>query len=802
MAIPAEENISIRTCFTIFLVSCSVLIFEVSLTRLFSIYLSYHFAFMVISIAMLGIGAAGTMLALFPGRVCSESDIGVYAMLAGLSFILCYIVSNHMPFDPAKLSWDRLQIFYLALYCLIFSVPFFFSGILIATAFLLNSKKPNMIYGSDLLGAGTGSLAALILLNIIAPGYTISVSSLLCFTGSLATCKKSFRALPLLLLIMTLLVTAIHPDLMKVRMSPYKSLPLYLNFPGAEHLKTLYSSYSRIDLFRSPAVRYAPGLSLSYTDPLPEQIGLAIDGDRIDVITDARDRSGLRFLEFLPSAAAYRTGNINTVLILDPKGGLHVLMAEYFGAKNIHKVESNPMVINAVQDNYDEFSGQIFMINTWTGYGRSFLRTREEGPSDRKYDLIDLSMTGTSVSAVFGISEDYRLTVEAFRQYMTALKKDGIISISLYLIPPPRIEFKIAATVAAALEQAGVKDPASRVSAIRSWDSMTILVKNSPFTMEEIGRLKDFSRKNRFDLVYYPGITREETNLYIKLASDEYWSAFKNILNPETRSLFINDYLFDIEPVYDTNPFFHYYLKLKNIKAVYEIMGQKWFYFLEEGYLLPVIFVIVFMLCGVLTIMPALLYRRHKKIERFKQLKPALLYFAMLGLGFMFVEVTMIQRSVLLLENPLYSVATVVTAILVSSGIGGMTSSKFSRLSPPSSLLVLSLLIVMYSFMQPVLSAFLLSFDLVPRMALWFVMLLPLGFFMGIPFPGGMKVLGEKCQTLIPLAWAINGCMSVLAPILTIMIALVTGFRVILWVSALMYLLAFFSFRSLRKQEL
>jgi hypothetical protein len=172
----------------------------------------------------------------------------------------------------------------------------------------------------------------------------------------------------------------------------------------------------------------------------------------------------------------------------------------------------------------------------------------------------------------------------------------------------------------------------------------------------------------------------------------------------------------------------------------------------------------------------------------------------MLGLGFMFVEVTMIQRSVLLLENPLYSVATVVTAILVSSGIGGITSSKFSRLSSPSSLLVLSLLIVMYSFMQPVSSAFLLHFDLIPRMALWSIMLLPLGFFMGIPFPGGMKVLGEKCQTSIPLAWAVNGCMSVLAQILTIIIALVTGFQVILWISALMYLVAFFSLRSLRKQ--
>jgi len=795
-----KENISNRVYFTIFSVSCSVLMFEVSLTRLFSIFLWYHFAFMVISIAMLGIGTAGTVLALFPNRFCSASNIGAYAMLAGVSLILCYIVSNHIPFDPVKFSWDPLQIFYLALYCLILSVPFFFSGILIATAFVLYSSKSNLIYGSDLLGAGTGSLAVLILLNIIAPEYTVASASLLCFTGALVTCKNKFRALSLLLLIINILVIVIHPDFMRVRMSPYKRLPLYLNFPGAEHLKTLYSSYSQIDLFRSPAVRYAPGLSLNYPDPLPEQIGLALDGDRIDVITDAHDKSGLRFLEFLPSAAVYQTGKRNNVLILDPKGGLHVLMAEYYGTKNIHKVESNPMVIKAVRDNYNEFSGNIFQNNTWTGYGRNFLRTREKGD----YDLIDLPMTGASVSAVFGISEDYRLTVDAFKQYLKALKKDGTISVSLYLIPPPRIEFKILATIAAAFEQTGVKDSVSRLFAIRSWDSMTILIKNSPFTDEEIDRLKDFSRKKRFDLVYYPGIKKEETNLYIKLSSDEYFNGFKNIISPETRSLYINNYLFDIGPVYDTNPFFHYYLKLKNIKAIYEIMGRKFLYFLEEGYLLPIIFVIVFMLSAIITIVPVLfrsiVYRQLKKFEQFKQLKPVLLYFAMLGLGFMFVEVTMIQKTILLLENPLYSVTAVVTAILVSSGIGGILSSKLSRLGSPFSLLVLSFLIVIYSFMQPALSAILFSFDLMPRMAIWFIMLLPLGFFMGIPFPTGMKILGEKSQPLIPWAWAINGCLSVLAPILTIMIALITGFQVILWLSALAYLLAFFSLKNLGRQ--
>ncbi|MEF9427147.1 MAG: hypothetical protein L0956_08240, partial [Candidatus Mariimomonas ferrooxydans] len=149
-----------RIYFIISLVSCSVLILEISLTRLFSIYLSYHFAFMVISIAMLGIGSAGTVLSIYP-KLKNISNITVYALLAGISIILGYVVSNHIPFDPVKLSWDRMQIFYLALYCLVLSIPFFFSGLLIATAFSVRSEKSELIYGSDLIGAGTGAMAVL-----------------------------------------------------------------------------------------------------------------------------------------------------------------------------------------------------------------------------------------------------------------------------------------------------------------------------------------------------------------------------------------------------------------------------------------------------------------------------------------------------------------------------------------------------------------------------------------------------------------------------------------------------------------
>lgn len=801
--------------------------FEVSLTRLFSIYLWYHFAFMVIGIAMLGIGAAGTMLAVFQrqqgalpltpspnkasgqarqgrgdkfnalsGMLSSESSIAIYALLAGLSIFFSYIVSNYVPFDPVKFSWDRAQFFYLALYCIVLSVPFFFAGLLTASAFSRYSEKSGLIYGSDLLGAGTGSLAVLLLLNSASAEYAVFSASLLCLTGALLTGRRKEKITALLFILINLFMISAHPDFIKVKMSPYKGLSVYLKFPGAEHLKTYYSSHSQIDLFKSPAVRFAPGLSLLYADPLPDQTGLSTDGDRVDVITDARERSRLKFLEYLPSASAYETGGRNDVLVLEPGGGLHALMAAYYGCKTVHKVESDPLMINIIRNNYNTYSGEIYKDNTWTGYGRSFLRSGEQSA----YDLIDLPMTGASVSGTFGILEDYRLTVEAFKQYMKALKPDGMISISLYLVPPPRTEFRILSTLVTALEEAGVTDAGARLAAIRSWDSMTLLVKNSPLAMDEIMRIKEFSRQKRFDLLYYPGIKEGESGRYITTASDEYFRGFQDIFNPETRPAFINGYLFDIRPVYDDNPFFHYYLRLSNIEPIYETMGRNWLYFMDSGYLLPVLLVILAALSAIIILLPAL-YKRFEQFKRFERLTPVIIYFSMLGLGFMFVEVTLIQKAILLLENPAYSIAVVVTAILAGSGTGSVCCFRFPKIGSPFSLLLLSLLISVFSLTLPAFSSLLLTVGPMFRTAAIFTILLPLGFLMGIPFPTGMKLAGEKYRGLVPWLWAVNACLSVLAPVLTIMLALVTGFIPVLWISASAYFLAFISLKKLTKNH-
>ena len=620
-----------RIYLAIFLVSCSALIFEVSLIRFFSIYLSHHFAFMVISIAMLGIGSAGTALSVF-ARLKNKSNITVYAALAGIAIIFGYIASNNVSFDPVKLSWDGTQILYIALYCFVLSIPFFFTGILIATAFSTQSEKSEFIYSADLFGAGIGSLSVLGLLNIAGPEYAILTASLLCFIASFVTDGKNMKWFVSFLIIVNVLLLIIHPDFINIKLSPYKNLSLSLKYPGAKHLMTYYNSFSRIDSLKSPAVRFAPGLSLTYLDPFPEQIGLSVDGSEMNAVTKAEDKNSLRFLKFLPSALAYEiltsqknlTENKNViarsssdsssviarhevpkqsqdklgtvpaifkdeilrgvypeqkdeilrfaqndmrraqndklrglshenypspiplpqgegvkgrVLIIEPKGGQQALIAEYYGFRNIHKVESNSLLVKIIRDDFGEFSGEIFRDNTFTGLGRSYLRSSQfTVHSSRFYDIIDLPMTGTSVSGAFGISEDYRFTIEAFKDYLNALKRDGFISVSLYLIPPPRTEPRILTTIISALEQVGIKDVSKHLAAIRSWDSITILAKKSPLNHEEIKFIREFSREKRFDLVYYPGVKEEETNLYVKTPTNEYFNLLGPLLLPKAEN--------------------------------------------------------------------------------------------------------------------------------------------------------------------------------------------------------------------------------------------------------------------------
>ena len=761
---------------------------------------------MIISIAMLGIGASGTVLTVFP-RLKNPSHLGIDSLLLGISIPLTYLLSKTIPFDPIELLWAKTEILYIGLYYLMLSVPFFFAGLIIAKALTLLSQKSALLYGGDLLGAGAGSIGIPFLMTVAGPDQAVFFISAIALLSPLILGGKRLKAISLILNLLVLSMAILHPSWIAPWMSPYKELRVALRYPGAKHLKTYDSPFSRIDLFRSPAARFAPGLSLRYLDPLPEQIGFSIDGGEINAVTNPADRPSLSFLKYLPSSLPYGIRRPENVLILDPRGGIQVLVADYFGSKNVYQVEGNPLLIKIIRNELRDFSGHLYSRKTRSGLGRSFLRS-----FGGKFDLIDLSLMGAVPSGSFGIAEDYRYTVEAFREYLEHLNPEGFLSISLYLLPPPRVEWRLLNTLRTAMEELGMEDVEKRIAAIRTWGSITVMGKASAFSSSEIEAIKKFSGDRRFDLVYYPGIKAKETNRYIKMVSDDYALAFKKLLDPKTNKAFIDHYAFDIRPVRDENPFFHDYLRLKNVKEIYRIMGRKWQYFIQEGYLLPVLFVQVFLLSLLLVFLPAITIHRKAKVKdkvnaevknifSLLNLNLNLLYFAFLGLGFMFVEVSLVQKMILPLEIPSYAVAAVLASLLISSGTGSLLSHRISSIRTPSISIVLSVLVAAYSLFLPHLTGIISPYGMALKLLLVFFVLLPLGLFMGIPFPAGLKILGESHEDLIPWAWAINGCLSVLAPLLAIMLAMASGFRSVLWAGAGAYLLVFLTSFSLSRRS-
>lgn len=804
----------------IFLFSFSALAYEIVLIRVFSISLWYHFAFMVISIAMLGIGASGAALSIYPklrgpsGSVSVSKRIGIYGMLLGGAITISYILSNRIPFDPVRLSWDRIQLLYICVYYLLLSAPFFFFGLSVSTAFSALSGSSGLIYGSDLLGAGAGSVMVLYLLSVMAPEYAIVLVSSVALSGALVTGGRDTRLLCGFLVLFNISLFFM-PGLIGPRMSPYKGLQLAMQYPGSERIKTFYSPFSRVDTFRSPSVRFAPGLSLRYLDDLPQQIGISVDGADINAITYAKNEEKLAFLRYLPSALPYTLGSRRDVLILEPAGGLEILLARYYEAKKICKADSNPLVIRVIRDEFGDFSQGIYDNDTWAGIGRSWLKARGD-----KFDVIDIPLTGTSPSGSFGIAEDYRFTVEAFKEYLGHLKEDGVLSIHLFILPPPRMELRLLNTLASAMEEMGIKETGKRIVSIRSWGTISILAKVRPFTRKEIEAVRKFSREMRFDLVHLPGISEEETNVYVKMPSNEYFGAFKSILELPTRESFQRSYIFDIRPVHDEDPFFHYYLKLGNVRKIYDVMGGKWQFFIEEGYILPAVFIQVLLLSIALIILPTFSRKSRDKVPglivrnevtkqsqdkttegRTASAEPrndfqggSLLYFAFLGLGFMFVEIPLIQKMILPLENPPYAVAAVLTSLLIGSGAGSLLSERFSIMSTRLIIPLIALLIAAYSLFLPSLLDIISLHPMAVKIVYVFLLLTPLSLSMGIPFPLGIRNLGDRNPDMIPWAWAINGCLSVMAPVASVMLAMVMGFKGVFWIGASAYLLAFLTF--------
>ncbi|MEW5941364.1 MAG: hypothetical protein AB1750_16995, partial [Chloroflexota bacterium] len=561
------------------------------------------------------------------------------------------------------------------------------------------------------------------------------------------------------------------------------------------------NAFSRVDVVRSEGIHSLPGLSYRYLQPLPSLDGLLVDGDDLSPILQSSSDSA--FVSYLPNTLALHLRPHSGVLILEPRGGLDVFSALALTSGRVTAVEINPLIVGAAPIYADP------RVQVHVESDRSYLRR-----SQSKYDVIALSLASSYHpvrSGAYTLAEDYRYTVESFTDALAHLNHDGLLVATRWLQDPPSEDLRLFALAVTALENANA-NPRAQIVAFRGFNTATVLVKNSAFTADELASTRAFLAERAFDLTYAPDVRPEETNQYNILPESKYYETYLSLLNSNPRETFYKKYEYDVRPPTDDHPFFGHYFKWTQAPQVIAEFGKAWQPFGGAGYFVIVaLLVLAIILATVLILLPVAITRHAIRATAFPLRH--LLYFGLLGLAFLFVEIPLLQRFILYLGNPAYAFTAVLFSLLFFSGLGSRLSD---RLPLRLSLAILVILILITPLLLPRLFAWTLGLPLTIRLGLTTIALSPLGLLMGIPFPAGIRSMkqeqvqgpeneaqegrilsrgqeqakrqeNEAQGGSVAWVWAVNGAASVVASILSALLALTFGFNWVLRIGALCY---------------
>ncbi len=786
------------------LLSAAILAYEVLLVRLFAIVQWHHFASMAISIALLGFGASGTMLALWQERL--RPHVGPVFLVGALCFALlapaAFLLAQTLPFNALAIVWEPSQLLYLPLIYLLLALPFFFGASAIGIVFIARSAEIGRLYAVNLLGSAAGALGILGLLFLLMPSEALRVIAVLAALAAglaaLSLPSPIWRRVSLSAAGLALLLALLLPaSLFALKMSPFKSLSSGLQVEGAEVLQERSGPLGLLTAVESQRVplRYVPGLSLT-SDALPlPQIALFQDGDALSAITRFDgDVSRLAYLDQTSDALGYHLTRQPSVLLLEPGGTDAVLQALFHGARPIDLVEPDGNRLRMIGEDFAEETGQLFHrpeIKTHLATARSLAAVSQE-----QWDLIMLPVLGGGTA--MGLRETYGVTEEAIGTYLDRLAPEGWLSLTAWLDLPPRQSLRLLSTLISALKNAGVAEPAERVLLIRGLTTVTILAKKSAITAGDIEEAEAFARARSFDLDAYPGMAADEANLVNILDGPYFFEAAKALSGDEAQD-FVAAYKFDITPATDERPFFFDLTKWRSLPELLAISRTGGGGLLELGSLILLATLLQAGLLSALLILAPLWFRRRAWRPGRPRWRVAG-YFLALGLGFLFVEIAFIHTFTLFLGHPLYAVGLVLTGFLLFAGLGSAATKPLeawllsaSRRAPSPIVLAVTVILalaLLYLLLLPFLFAELIHLGESWRALIALVLIAPLAFAMGMPFPIGLRRVGMTAPELLPWAWGINGCASVMSALLASLIAMQVGITVVILAALLLYALA------------
>lgn len=899
-------------CVGVSLAAMAALLFEVTLTRVFAVLMWYHFAYMAVSLALLGFGASGSLLTalrVVERKASIWNRLALYSTCFGFTIIVSFLLVSRIRIDSLQLWKSPSNLFGLMLTFAILSVAFLFAGLAIGSSLSYRPQYVGRIYFFDLLGSAAGGLSAPMLLDRLRTDAVIMVAALIAFAAGAVFALQASRlrrlahGLPVVIGLLLVIGFAggafkIPALAWRIPFAPHKVF-VELFFPQGVSEKTLPSATAQVDVSGPKSM---PMFMASDFGPkgslLTNLRGVTQDGTAPTALYENAGSfeqfSAFNSAQAATAFLAYGSAGKSEpeVLVIGVGGGPDVMMALFYGAKRVTAVDVNTAMIKMVREDYADYIGHLFdnpKVHLINDEGRSYIKR-----SNDRYDIIQLSGVDTYTALSTGaytLSEAYLYTVEAIMDMYSRLKEGGYVNYSRLILTtpdhPPRETLRLANIARTALERMGVAEPSKNIAVFQGVGWASTIIRKGPFTDAEIMTLRNFAKRENFlglvfdplrpldqpadnsedyflktwaarlatpeelngrDEVYELLITSlrsalrgdvEKSNSWLNLAAaglaaqdqdangieerlranrdaaiaklrdsiayrKKVLSYYETLLRSpdQARKSFMDDYFYDLYPVFDDKPFFFDYFRMSSILR--SPNNVKWYTGSEALPGFPVghtvlvsSLVQIILLAAILILLPLKRVAKfgHKSTERLR----FFIYFAALGCGFMFVEISLMQKLTLLLGNPTYSLSVVLSSILAFSGLGALASSRVKELSRPltlTMLLMIAGLITADRFAADWIINQAMGLELPHRVLTSVLFLSPTAFALGFPFPIGIRLLKQEMPVLIPWGWAINGFLSVAGSLLAIVVAMACGFSVVLLAGAAIYAVGFLALAS------
>jgi SAM-dependent methyltransferase len=796
-----------RTFAGLFLVTLSTLTYQLLLTRTFSVTMYYHFAFVAISVTMFGmaVGALAVFLrpAVFvPERVTRHLALG--SALFAVAIVVSYLTHLAIPFliEPSLVSAFALALTYAAL-----SVPFVLSGIVVSLALTRFPGQVSALYAADLTGAALGCLLVGPILRlsdapsaVVATAAVTAIAAVL-FASERIVSRSLLRWCATLALVMA--GAAIAHGVAVRHNAGWIRLIWVKGQYEARPLVERWNSFSRIRVIGNPDRAIKPsgwGLSRAMpADRTAHELHLDIDSYAGTELTEYHGNpDSVAHLKYDVTNVGYYLRPDSRVIVVGTGGGRDVLSALAFNQKQVTGVEINEGIIDLVNRRFGDFTGHLDRdprVRFVNDEARSYVARLQD-----RADIIQISLIDTwaaTASGAFVLTENSLYTVEAWRIFLDHLAPKGILSVSRwYYADRPGEVYRLATLASATLMKMGITRPGDHYAIVRARPAAspnapdgvgTMLLSRDPLSPHDLDELESVASRMHFEIVQSPRFSADDT--------------FASIASADRLRDAIAKHPLNISPPTDDTPFFFHMLRLRDVfnTARWDDQGIARFNMTAVG-VLGVLMLTVMVLtisCIVVPLWlagsaaPALHLRSGARSSERAALTH-LLFFTAIGFGFMLVEISQVQRLTIFLGHPVYSLSVVLFSLLLSSGVGSLSTTAL-RVDDRRPVTVLALLVVVligFGVLTPVVIHRFEAVSTPVRIAISVAMLLPIGFFMGMAFPIGMRRALAEVPSIAPWLWGVNGAASVCASVLVVVIALGAGISAAFWVGAGCYVVA------------